>query len=167
MKTLLHLIAIAIILSTFSNCKKGFDLERNNPNDSNSTNYVHPPAPSPTLIFSRYARTNSINNIIHSGDNVNLAVYLKNTGNGLATGVQANISSSSSYVSPTNLGTHPFENIAVGSEQYGYFVFNTDDYTITFHVSSSAPIGTVMTFNLNISASPSYTWTDSFTLTVQ
>lgn len=142
----------------FSSCLKEIpDLPRNNPNDFHSDNFI------PKLKFNRWERTNS-NNPIHSGEFVKLAIYLKNIGNGRATGVQANISSSSSYITPTTFGTKPFNEMNVGAEGQGFYVFNTDDYTIGFTVSSSAPIGTVVTFNIVNSA---YNLSDSFSIIVQ
>ena len=142
----------------FSGCTKEIpDLPRNNPNDFQSDKYI------PKLKFSRWERTNS-NNPIHSGDVVNLAIYLKNIGNGRATGVQANISSSSNYITPTNFGTKPFDVMNVGAEGQGFYVFNTDAYTIAFTVSSSTPIGTVIVFNISNST---YNLSDNFSLTVQ
>jgi hypothetical protein len=169
MRTLSILFLYILI---FSGCTK--DLPRNNPKDINSNNYVPPP---PQLVFSRYIVEQGNDS---AGGTVYLTIYLKNVGQGSAQKVQVNISSSSSYISPTTFGTHSFDDMAAGAEGEGYYVYNTDPYTIIFTLSNSTPIGTLITFNMAVTASSTfqnnsinysvttdYNWSDSFTMLVK
>ncbi len=123
--------------------------------------------------FSRYEITsdNNSDQIINKGEDINLKVYLKNTGASQANKVTATISCSNSYISnltPTTALNYDYPStthLNAGQESASGGSPNSTK-TLSFKVSNSTPNGTVLTFNIEIVDESGNTWTDSFTITV-
>jgi len=94
---------------------------------------------------------------INAGEEIDLDVYLRNTGSGAATGISATLSSSSSYVTITDANEN-WPDISPGDTE----PCNAD---FDFDVSSSAPAGHTMNFTLSITSDQG-SWTRSFSLQV-
>ena len=125
-----------------------------------------------SIKFSKYVVTYDNNNdgIINKGETVYLQVYLKNNGTETVSGVQATMTTTSSYISglsPTSWNS--FGDITPNSQAYASYGYdpNYNDYSWKFTVSSSTPVGTSITFNLTIADYQGNSWTQSFTVTVQ
>ena len=125
-----------------------------------------------TIGFSRFSvkSDNNGDGIVNKGESVQLQLYLKNTGTSTANKVRASVSCTSSYVtglSPTNnsfyYGGFSYNSDYIGSGKEGYDY----DNKLSFTVSNSTPVGTVLTFNLNITDDSGNTWTDKFTITTK
>lgn len=105
---------------------------------------------------------NSIGNddgVVNPGETVELYVDLHNAGGDGATAVQATISTASPYV------TFIFNTASdYGDILGGALATNLNDFD--FEVSSSAPNGHVITFDLNVTAANGGPWSDSFDITV-
>jgi hypothetical protein len=119
--------------------------------------------------------------IINAGEFINLNIYLKNTGTSRSNNVKATVSSLSPYVSnlaPTSKilfndgGTSGY--IDPGESRYSNdhsaYSNGCSSYrytTISFNISPSTPLNSIITFDLNIEDESMNTWTDSFTITVK
>ena len=114
------------------------------------------------IVFDKYfVRTVNNNGIVNKGE-VNLEVYLKNSGLSTAMGVKATFSTTSLYVS--NLSpTTPiiYGNISAGRSE------NNVVNTVKFTGSNSTPSGTQILIRINIVDESDNTWTDSFNIPVQ
>ena len=93
------------------------------------------------------------------GESIELFVDLLNQGTDSASGVQAAISTTDSYVTWLENTTSSYPDIPGGGTRT-----NNDDYDLS--LSPSTPDGHVITFDLDITASSGGPWTDSFDITV-
>ena len=126
--------------------------------------------PSPTIQFNTYSidddnRGNSYGNtdgVINPGEFINLLIYLENTGTETVNGITATVSTESPYVNPYN--AYSFDSDLYFGNIPGGAILSGDD--LDFMVSSDAPDGTVITFDLTIIDSNGTTWYDSFDVTV-
>jgi uncharacterized repeat protein (TIGR01451 family) len=105
---------------------------------------------------------NSIGNddgVVNPGETIELYADLHNAGSDGATAVQAIISTASPYV------TFIFNTASdYGDIPGGGTAINLNDFD--FEVSSSAPDGHIITFNLNVTAANGGPWSDSFEVAV-
>ncbi len=127
-------------------------------------------ATSASIGFSSFAVVTDNNNDkqINKGESIKLTVVLKNNGSSSANKVRGTISCASSYISALSPTTSsPYYRNGVSSNDYidaggvGY-----DFSNLSFNVSSTTPVGTVILFNIAITDESNNTWSDSFTLTV-
>ncbi len=93
------------------------------------------------------------------GESIELYVDLLNQGTDAATGVDATLSTSDSYVSWLSNANSSYPDIAGGGTGT-----NSDDYNLL--VNPSTPNGHVIHFDLNIAAGNGGPWTDSFDVPV-
>jgi len=118
------------------------------------------------IAFSRfevYSDDNS-DQQINPGESVSLRVYLENTGTSRALDVHATFTNGSEYI--TNLSNNEsvdYYTIDPGFESYPEFASSF----LSFDVSSSTPLGTEVTFSIEISDKHENTWKDDFTVTVR
>lgn len=155
-------LLLILFVFLFITCKKATtDLPRNNPHDKWSP--LHNTLP-PNLVLSKFQRTSG--GYIYAGNGVDMQIFLKNTGEGIAKDVHANITSTSTYINIKSFPNRQFYDINVGEERMGIQTFNTDNYTFTFIIDWSTPVGTVIPFNMDITASPNYHKTETFSLVV-
>jgi hypothetical protein len=97
--------------------------------------------------------------IVNCGETIELYVDLYNQGSDTATGVNATISTTDSYVTFLYNTSSSYPNIPGGGTGT-----NSDDFD--FAVDPSTPDGHVIHFDLDITASNGGPWTDSFDVTV-
>jgi subtilisin family serine protease len=97
--------------------------------------------------------------IVDPGETIELYVDLRNQGSDTATGVNATISTSDSYVNFLYNTSSSYPDIPGSGTGT-----NTDDFD--FEVDPSTPDGHVIHFDLNITASNGGPWSDSFDVTV-
>ena len=164
-------LLLVIIVLVFQSCEK--ELIRNNPLDAKGASSSGGSTSNITMAFESYDVTSDNNNdgAVNKGESVKLLVRLGNTGNSKVNKVKGTITCSNSYVSNlTNSGPHSYH--MYGSTAYDYInagtygsVNNASNY-LGFDVSSSAPAGTELTFNVTITDESNNTWVDSFTVTV-
>ena len=95
--------------------------------------------------------------LINSGDQASMFITLSNIGIGTATGVSAQLSSSSPFVSVTN-SYSSFPNISQNSQ-------GTSNNPFAFSVSPSCPSNTLINFNLAISSNQG-SWEQNFGIAV-
>jgi len=95
--------------------------------------------------------------LINSGDQASMFITLSNLGIGTATGVSAQLSSSSPFVSVTS-SYSSFPNISQNSQ-------GTSNNPFTFTVSPSCPSNTLVNFNLAISSNQG-SWEQNFNIAV-
>jgi hypothetical protein len=101
--------------------------------------------------------------IINPGEFIELILYLENTGTSTANGVAVTVSTTSPYVNPYN--AYLFDSyLYFGNIPPGGAIASGDD--LDFMISSDAPNGTIITFDLTITDSSDNTWHDSFDITV-
>ena len=164
----MKIIKIAFLLIVafhFNSCTKmEWDLKKDNPFDSNNS--------SPTIDISSVTVVcdNNEDGKINSGETVYLKVYLTNNGTGLANDVSASFSSNSSYISSfSSIGDLHFGNIQRGATQYGGYSYapNYYEYTLSFKVNQTTPIGTVIPIGVNIKDADGHNWSKSFNVTVE
>jgi hypothetical protein len=125
---------------------------------------------SSTIQFNTYSvdddnRGNSYGNtdgVINPGEFINLLIYLENTGNETVNNITATVSTESPYVNPYN--AYFFDSDLYFGNIPGEAIVPGDD--LDFMVSSDAPDGTVITFDLTITDLNNTTWYDSFDVTV-
>ncbi|HDS09285.1 MAG TPA: hypothetical protein ENN73_03570, partial [Firmicutes bacterium] len=88
------------------------------------------------------------------GETINMPITLRNSGSSTATGISATLSTGSTYITVTqNYSAYP------DITSNGTGVSNSN---YTFQVAAGTPVGTMITFNINISASGGYSNQDSF-----
>jgi hypothetical protein len=122
--------------------------------------------PGPILVDHFVLRDNSTGNSIGNGngaadcgETIELLAYLRNNGSATANSVSAAISTPSTYVSwPFNTSS------SYGSIASGAVVINNDDFDFT--ISPNTPDGSLLHFDLNISATNGGPWTDQFDVPV-
>ncbi len=113
---------------------------------------------------------NNGDGIVNKGENVSMKITLKNTGMSQVNNLKATITSNSPYI--TNLKNGDSQSyLMLGSLDYVSsgtlaFISNPDNY-LSFDVSSTAPIGTNITFNITMTDDIGNIWTDSFNVTVE
>lgn len=123
--------------------------------------------------YSRFviASDNNNDDKVNKGETVGLQVFLKNTGTSQINKVRSSISCNSSYVTnifPTTSQSYKSDYlddfISAGTESmYGAYP-NTN--TVSFSLSNSTPVGTVLTFNMSVTDESNNTWSDAFNVTV-
>ena len=163
---MLVLLAGMALLGSIS-CKK---LPRDNPldmhNNANETDGVN-------LKFQQYTVVYDDNEDgkVNQNEMVYLIVSIKNSGSSTAKGIQATISSASSYISnlePDSSVTYNSHystaDIAAGYSKYGYAGTSPDynDYTVSFKIAENTPAGTIIPLSMDITDEAGNTWTDSF-----
>ncbi|MCF8083469.1 MAG: hypothetical protein K9M96_10255 [Deltaproteobacteria bacterium] len=94
---------------------------------------------------------------VNPGEDIELWMTLKNTGNADAHNVSAELSTSDSYVTITDPIISSWHDIPAGTTK--------EENDFDFHVASDCPDGHNITFNLAISADEG-NWNDSFSITV-
>jgi uncharacterized membrane protein len=154
------LFAVTIVLVGCDELQ--WDLPRDNPLDNNTEDTEN----SPEVCFSKYDVYSDGNNdqVINPGESISLRVYLKNTGNSSALDVHATFTTNSDYI--TNLSENvsvDYNTIDTGEVKYPEFASSF----LNIGISSSAPPGEVITFNIEITDGNNNTWTDEFTVTVK
>jgi murein DD-endopeptidase MepM/ murein hydrolase activator NlpD len=97
--------------------------------------------------------------IVECGESIELYVTLSNLGDGIATGVNATISTSDPYVTWLDNTSSSYPDIPSGGT-------GTNSNDFDFAVDSSIPDGHIIQFDLNINASNGGPWSDSFDSTV-
>ena len=142
------------------------DLPRDNPLDSKSTNNNNNTG-SPSLVYTKFIVTSDDNNngIIEIGEHIKIKVFVKNTGSGIAKGVEANFT----FENYNNVffygGTAYYGVITPSAENFGSL--NTiDNYSIRFDLDFSILTGSTKKVNMLITDVNGGTWSDSFEFTV-
>jgi hypothetical protein len=117
------------------------------------------------------------NGELNPGEIGYLRVYIRNTGTSRANGVEGTIISSSEYLTSLEPGTAIGFNSSSGAagyippsnEKYGQYGYapNYTDYTCKFKILDSTPIGSIISFSLNITDAEGNVWEDSFTIEVK
>ncbi|MCK4666129.1 lamin tail domain-containing protein, partial [Candidatus Dependentiae bacterium] len=109
------------------------------------------------LTYSTHTIDDSAGNgdgVADPGETVNMPVTLHNSGTSTATGISATLSTASTYITITsNSSTYP--DITSGSN-------GTTNSNYSFSVDGACPVGTIITFTLDIVASAGYTNQDTF-----
>lgn len=144
------------------------DESNNTWTDSFTTTIV---ATSALIKYSRFEiyTDNNNNQQINSGESIKLKVFLLNNGSSKANKLRATISCLNTYVSSLSpIGAVPFYNssysdfLSPGEEGTPYSVSSY----LSFNISGTTPVGTVITFNIFIVDESNNNWSDVFTITV-
>ncbi len=150
------ILSVLLIVVAISSCNKDdlkWNLERDNPLDMNQNMRGNIGVSGYTIIANK-----NNDSIINKGETIKLWVFLKNNGSRQATKVRGTITCSNSYITALSPTT------AVGYYEFGTDIWDfinagehgrtdTSNY-LGFHVSSSTPTGTVITFNIAITHRP-------------
>jgi hypothetical protein len=169
---------LSFFLFTIQGCKK---LDRDNLLDDykneNTLDGVN-------LSISKFEITADDNNdkIANKGETISLKLYLKNRGTKRANEVKASISCNNTFfssLSPTTELSYPynshsynytyngnFSNFLKPNQESDFGGSGSKTNTLNFKISNSAPIGTVLTFDVTITDKDNHKWTDVFTITV-
>ncbi len=96
--------------------------------------------------------------IVNPGETIELNLQVRNIGSQTATGLQGTLSTTSPYVNITD-AEEGYGNVGAGQTAW-----SLGDYD--FKLSSSAPVGENLTFQLDFEDIPGHTWTDEFEIEV-
>lgn len=163
-----------MLIAGFASCKK---LPRDNPLDQYDETS---PAPEQDGIKLEYSKMTVVyddndDDEINPGETIYLRVYIKNTGNEGAFGVNATFSTGSQYITQLDPTIAVIYNSGAGSasiydgdEEFGY-TGSTPDYTyytIKFDVKEDTPDSTEIPFSMLIKDDTGHEWQDEFSILV-
>lgn len=112
-----------------------------------------------------YSDSNS-DGVINKGESIRMNVGVKNVGSSAANDVRISITSNSPYVSSVS---NYYSVGGYSGVQYGSLTSN-EEYShdgLSFNVSTTAPEGTVIQFDISVTDTHGNIWNDSFTVTTE
>ncbi len=159
MKPIAFLLIIALSLS---GCELIPDLKRDNPDDQKGINYT-----THLIEFDHYDISNQINP--EPGATIGLKIYIKNIGTGTLSNVKGIITTESQYITELTNDSLYFSFDGVNEQiEPNQIVqgWQSSVDSIGFKISKEAPVGSKISFNLNLKDNKNRSWTVNFSIDV-